>query len=90
MAICVLHNFLRRHSSHYANNLTFDLENSTSHDIEPGSWRQDASQIMTPLQNGSNKNATIDAKENRNKYMEFFNGIGQVSWQEEMISKGKA
>lgn len=50
----------------------------------------DASQIMTPLQNGSNKNATIDAKENRNKYMEFFNGIGQVSWQEEMISKGKA
>jgi len=90
MAICVLHNFLRRHSSHYANNLTFDVENSTSHDIKPGSWRQDASQIMTPLQNGSNKNATIDAKENRNKYMEFFNGIGQVSWQEEMISKGKA
>lgn len=89
MAICVLHNFLRRHSTRYTNNLTFDRENPITHDIEHGSWRQNA-QIITPLQNISNRNSTIEAKENRQKYLEFFNGIGQVTWQDDMITKGKA
>ncbi|XP_008185984.1 uncharacterized protein LOC103310221 [Acyrthosiphon pisum] len=93
LAICTLHNFLMRNSSSYVKPSTFDTENSENHDIVPGTWRQeiDHNSQLQSLQNNNNvKNSSVASKNNRNNYLEYFNGKGKIAWQEEMIRRGKS
>ncbi|KAJ8948217.1 hypothetical protein NQ314_008454 [Rhamnusium bicolor] len=48
------------------------------------------SEIITPLEETIIRNASITAKANRKLYMNYFNGNGKVSWQEEMLKAGKS
>ncbi|XP_050307342.1 uncharacterized protein LOC126747932 [Anthonomus grandis grandis] len=89
LAICVLHNYLRRHSSSYITSSTLDKENSETHEIEGGDWRQQNYEI-TSLKQNIVRNVPLEAKQNRENYLRYFLGKGKIAWQEEMIKKGKA
>lgn len=90
LAICTLHNFLRRTSTSYASNITFDKEDTNTHEIiTNGDWRNEAVNILE-IQPITQRNSPANAKYNRNNYKQFYNGRGKVDWQEEMLQKGKA
>lgn len=90
LAICTLHNYLMKRNKRYIGIDTFDSENKESHEImENAEWRQHDVELC-PIQVTGTKNYTFDAKRNRNDYLEYFNGRGQVDWQAEMLTKGKA
>jgi hypothetical protein len=93
LTICVLHNFLLKNSSSYIKQTSFDSENVETHEIEPGTWRQEINNIdetIISLQTNSIKNSSTIAKMNREEYLKFFNEKGKISWQDEMIRIGKA
>lgn len=93
LAICALHNFLMKNSSSYIKPTCFDNENFETHEIEPGTWRQETNninEIIASLQTNSIKNSSAIAKINRDQYLNFFNGKGKIPWQDEMIKRGKA
>lgn len=93
LAICTLHNFLMKNSSSYIKQTSFDSENVETHEIEPGTWRQEINNInetIASLQTNSVKNSSAIAKINRDEYLKFFNEKGKISWQDEMIRRGKA
>ncbi|KAL4126195.1 hypothetical protein QTP88_010421 [Uroleucon formosanum] len=82
--ICTLHNFLIKHNSSYVKPTS---ENSETQDTEG----IDVSGQFFPLQNCINaRNSSAAAKINRDKYLEYFNGVGKVAWQDDMIKKGKS
>lgn len=83
-ASCVLHNFLITKSANYLNQNLVDNENMELGSIQAGEWRNEV-QSMTSLQSGSSRNCSLEAKENRNNYMKYFNGEGAVPWQQNMI-----
>lgn len=89
LAICVLHNYLRKHSSAYVTATTFDRENTVTCTTDEGDWRQQSCQT-TPLKQNPVRNVSFEAKENRENYLKYFADKGKVSWQEEMVRKGKA
>lgn len=83
MASCVLHNFLRKKSSTYytsANHI--DLEDVESGNIIQGKWRQIGE--MVPLQ-ATSSYTPQNAKLVRDKFKQYFNNEGKVSFQEKMI-----
>jgi hypothetical protein len=41
LALCALHNYLRRSCSSYITRTSFDRENMETHEIEPGDWREE-------------------------------------------------
>lgn len=83
-AICVLHNFLRKNSNSYKsgfetqNDRNYNWENARKHDS------------IASLQPSSKKNYSSDAKQNREEYLQFFNGKGKVEWQDDMLNIGRA
>ncbi|CAI6358932.1 unnamed protein product [Macrosiphum euphorbiae] len=90
LAICSLHNFLRKTSNSYASNKTFDKEDTNTHEIiNNGDWRNEAADI-TEIQKLVQRNAHSDSKINLNNHKKFYNEKGKVDWQEEMLQKGKA
>ncbi|XP_008181021.1 uncharacterized protein LOC103308774 [Acyrthosiphon pisum] len=83
MASCVLHNFLRKKSStFYTSANHIDSEDTESGNIIQGQWRQIGE--MVPLQQ-SLSYTPQNAKLVRDKYKEYFNNEGKVSFQEKMI-----
>jgi hypothetical protein len=55
-----------------------------THEIEPGdSWEENYQ--LTSLQPDNARSVPYDAKENKEKYVQYFTGKGEVSWQESMI-----
>jgi len=84
LAICTLHNFLMKNSSSYIKQTSFDSENVETHEIEPGTWRQEINNI------NETKNSSTIAKMNRDEYLKFFNEKDKILWQDEMIRRGKA
>lgn len=90
IAICVLHNFLCRKSKSYFNRKTVDSENKITHDIKiDGEWRNNAVELYG-FEKKKQTNVLVEAKQTRQEYLDFFNGNGSVTWQENMIEKGKA
>lgn len=90
MAICVLHNFLRRKSKSYFNKRIVDSENKITHEIrQDGEWRDDTVELCG-FEKRKVCNALVEAKESRQEYLKFFNGNGSVTWQDNMLEKGKA
>lgn len=84
LAICTLHNFLIKHNSSYVKPTSENSETQDTEDI-------DVSGQLFPLQNCINaRNSSAAAKINRDKYLECFNGVGKVAWQDDMIKKGKS
>lgn len=45
---------------------------------------------LTGLSFLNNRNVCLEAKENREKYLEYFNGVRKVDFQDDMLRKGKA
>lgn len=84
MACCFLHNYLRKSYTSRSNYMppgSFDLE--TEGQILPGSWRADQDNItsLIPLQKVPRKQS-LDAKNIREEFAEYFSGVGKVSWQD--------
>lgn len=89
LAICALHNFLRKRDTSYISSTSFDQENNVTHEVQMGDWRKNTTNL-TNLQNCKKNVPTIAAKTNRDNYTHYFNSDGKVSWQDEMLNKGKA
>lgn len=84
LAACVLHNFLRRHAkSSYTLSNSFDQEILDTGEIAYGEWRQ--GQSLDGLLLGRSKNATGNAKENHEKYKDYFMTTGKVAWQDNFL-----
>ena len=83
LACCVLHNYLRTRSPTSTGNVG-DVEDTHSHEISLGTWREDSH--MTELAKMRGNNATAPAKEQRLYLCNFFSSPeGEVSWQEKMV-----
>lgn len=89
LAICVLHNFLRRRCNAYISPTTVDSEDTDGCEKHQGDWRNNAVELVG-LQQVNSRTATIRAKINRDNYKEFFNTEGRVEWQDAMIRAGRA
>lgn len=77
-----LHNFLRRdHVSHYTPAGSLDVENLSVGRIAHGDWRQ-IPQLLGLQRVG--RNASGDARNVRDQYMEYFTAEGAVPWQYRM------
>ena len=75
-ATCVLHNIIQTHNQ---SSFTTDTEG------ENGSWRQLANDGMADVA-GVGRPASQEAKVVRDKFMNYFNGVGAVTWQDHMIA----
>nr|CAI5833619.1 unnamed protein product [Callosobruchus analis] len=83
MAICVLHNFLKKRASAYVGGNAFDSVNATTHEINYNAeWRENGVQLvgLRPVRQGTYS----EAKTNRDKYVTYFNEEGAVPWQEDI------
>ncbi|XP_050304244.1 LOW QUALITY PROTEIN: uncharacterized protein LOC126741742 [Anthonomus grandis grandis] len=87
LAACTLHNFLIRSSPSYAT--AADKENLTTHITEKGEWRSKDVELVS-LSKRKHVKPSIEAKNNRDKYCEYFNNKGKLDWQDKMIEAGKA
>lgn len=82
--ICVLHNFLRKNSTSYKSG--FEVQNDRNYNSD------NAREIdsIASLQQSSKKNYSSEAKQNREEYLQFFNGKGKVEWQDLILNTGRA
>ena len=77
LACCALHNFLRRHVPNRYN------ENTNTGEIIPGHWR--ATGELMPLQRVP-RASNISSREARDNFKNYFNSVGAVPFQENMIN----
>lgn len=91
LAICVLHNYLLKKSPRYTFENTFSPSDKHVSEREPvQAERCNTASILCSLSLHNTRNVCLEAKENREKYLEYFNGVGKIDFQDEMIQKGKA
>ncbi|XP_049941676.1 uncharacterized protein LOC126418789 [Schistocerca serialis cubense] len=83
LAICALHNFLRRRSKGYITVTALDMEDLVDCTLHEGDWRKG-------LQSAVSRNPSIRAKDNREAYKKYFVSEGSVPWQEDMLRAGRA
>jgi len=88
LAICILHNFLRKRGGSYISSSTFDREDN-NHILQNGEWRDTNSQLQG-LQPPRNASISMLAKMNREQYKDFFNNEGLVEWQDNILKSGRA
>lgn len=88
LAICILHNFLRKRGGSYISSSTFDREDN-NHILQNGEWRDTNSQLEG-LQPPRNASISRLAKMNREQYKDFFNNEGSVEWQDNILKSGRA
>ena len=89
MAICVLHNFLKRKARSYVGGNAFDSVTATSHEINYNAeWRQNEVELVGLRT--VRQSTYSSAKRNRDKCVNYFNGEGAVTWQEDMLNQGRA
>lgn len=88
LSICALHNLLRSKST-TRNIITpagsLDLEDTVTGEIVPGSWRENQPNLLVGLETVPGQRATVGAIKNRDLYMEYFNTVGSVPWQEKVL-----
>lgn len=89
LAICSIHNYLRRKSELYFTSTTVDKENKSGTVVIEGDWRRDSAELLG-LQKVNTTNATTLAKQSRDEYKRYFNSIGSVPWQEDIIMADRA
>lgn len=80
LCCCILHNFLRRHADKYISANQFDHDpGRTGNSQDP-----EVLEVMTPIGISHPRLATQSARQNRVNYMNYFNGVGAVDWQNDM------
>ncbi|XP_042867517.1 putative nuclease HARBI1 [Penaeus japonicus] len=83
LACCILHNVLRqKNKGGYSPTTMVDREDIESRQLIPGSWRNE--EQLTPLQANLNNTGQAGGKQNRDKYVTYFNTTGAVPWQNDM------
>ena len=88
MASLALHNMLRTKSSESYTPGGFIDQEDESGEVLPGNWRQDsAAPNMVDLQIHPPHRKNISAENIRTKFLEHFNGPGQVPWQWNVLLK---
>ena len=87
IAACCLHNFLRQECPDYASVGSMDTEDSETHRIRNGDWRNDTQpQGWRGIVAQSSNMYAQSAKAIRDEFCLFFNSPeGQVSWQWNMV-----
>lgn len=88
LAICALHNFVRKRDTSYSTSTSFDQENMATREIRLGDWRKNTVDMINL--GSCRKIATTAAKANRGNYTNYFSSDGKVDLQDEMLAKGKA
>lgn len=87
LSICALHNFListKIWRSQYFYHGSIDFEDSNSHTITPGDWREESESANTffALHRGNRHTFAISQRDVRNEFKEFFmTPVGEVEWQ---------
>lgn len=71
LTCCILHNFLRKNSKSYV----------TEEELADSAFEN----TLTPLEITS-RNSSTNAKVVRDMYVEYFNGVGAVEWQNERVT----
>ncbi|XP_067648088.1 uncharacterized protein [Eurosta solidaginis] len=84
LTCCYLHNFLRRQNEETYFEGGFDVEETDPGAIEYADWHNDHG--LTALQASSAKNASNLAKTTREKYCNYFNTVGAVPWQNNILN----
>jgi hypothetical protein len=84
---CAIHNWLRVNSdSNYFAESLIDCEDVDNCTVKPGTWRIETQRLglrnLEPLQPRFSEKA---ARNKWDRYREYFNGVGRVPWQEQMI-----
>jgi hypothetical protein len=91
LAACTLHNFLRSVTvsrDSYTPSGVFDYEDLKQSRIIDGSWRADASSNgLQPMATHVGNRSASNALQIRDMFCAYFNGVGAVPWQDEMILK---
>jgi hypothetical protein len=89
MACCILHNFLRRRcTSSYTYVNSVDREGVEENMVYPGEWRSDPPKhAFDSLDNTRRKTSSDEGKQCRQRYVDYFGGIGKVPWQDRMVQK---
>lgn len=90
LAICALHNFLRKRGSSYVTTTMFDRLDNNNLILKNGDWRENCNNELPGLQHTRTKNVSDDAKLNRDRYMHFYNNEGSVEFQGDMLKAGRA
>ncbi|XP_068224325.1 putative nuclease HARBI1 [Palaemon carinicauda] len=86
LACTALHNFLRKDEINQYSQPEGCLETECLSDgiVAPGEWRQTSADLLGLQVVG--RNASIEGKVVREKYMEYFQGEGAVSWQNKFLN----
>jgi hypothetical protein len=84
LATCALHNFLKSKNT-YISPGSIDRENVVAHTIETGDWRNFNNNLIA-FRSTSASRSPETAKEIRQRYSVYFNGIGSVPWQNDMCN----
>ncbi|KAJ8946659.1 hypothetical protein NQ314_008831 [Rhamnusium bicolor] len=80
VAICSIHNWLRKTSNYYIRRDSVDTEDINTGEIIPGTWRSELNdQSKKSLRQMGSNNYSRRAEEIRNQYVKYFNGDGSVS-----------
>ena len=83
LAACVLHNLLRTRFPTNTTNLA-DRENPVTHEVVPGSWRDDEALLGLGMLRGNNStNYAKSVQEYQRAY--YTSPVGSVPWQDDMI-----
>ncbi|CAF4948165.1 unnamed protein product [Pieris macdunnoughi] len=84
LACCALHNFLRKRVPTYICHSNIDSENIRQGTFREGDWIQTSAPLVS-LQRSSTRQRNEDGNIVRNKFMDYFNSVGPVSFQDRMI-----
>lgn len=88
LAICVLHNFLRKRGSSYVTSTNCDRLDGINI-LKNGDWRENSNYELSGLQHACTQNVSDNAKINRDKYMHFYTNEGSVEFQGDMLKAGR-
>ena len=81
LAACCLHNFMVEHNKHVYISAC-DVEETTGRTNTDGDGRQDQTLVGMPAT--ANRNASENAKKQRQELNVYFSSLGSVHWQDEM------
>ncbi|XP_035233284.1 uncharacterized protein LOC118205100 [Stegodyphus dumicola] len=85
LAACCLHNLLRSKketTNLYTPEHSLDAEDLENNCIRKGTWNESTSKFIS-LQRSA-RNGSQEAKDVRDRFCNYFNGIGSIPWQEAM------
>ncbi|XP_035228655.1 protein ALP1-like [Stegodyphus dumicola] len=85
LAACCLHNLLRSKketTNLYTPEHSLDAEDFENNCIRKGTWNESTSKFIS-LQRSA-RNGSQEAKDVRDRFCNYFNGIGSIPWQEAM------